>query len=288
MSCQRAVYQWTEVVTTQMPHLSKPQATVLALWSLGMVVARSCGLTASRSEACACCICPWPRMPGTPGLYPSVAKMENGRQPRLRNQCSVAALPERSCGAGSSPVGRCGAGLQPNSTYEYYVTSVAGPVESAESNHASATTTDVLPLTIDAVDTDKCTHLTDGSEGVAHLSLTTTPTATSITWSGPGVFSDVHAANPTWHPDGSEPLGLCQLSVTADAGGPGDTETLNMYITDSPILTTRGSGGHWVEWGTIPSFLEANVDGGGTVDGRPFAYYGDAKKVVWFNLFGLW
>ena len=29
-----------------MPHLSKPQAAVLALWSLGMVMARSCALTA--------------------------------------------------------------------------------------------------------------------------------------------------------------------------------------------------------------------------------------------------
>jgi hypothetical protein len=46
MSCQRAVYQWTEVVTTYLPHLSKPQATVLALWSLGMVLVRSCALSA--------------------------------------------------------------------------------------------------------------------------------------------------------------------------------------------------------------------------------------------------
>src|SRR5512134_122280 len=46
MSCQSAVYQWTEVVTKHMPHLSKPQATVLALWSVGMVLARSCALTA--------------------------------------------------------------------------------------------------------------------------------------------------------------------------------------------------------------------------------------------------
>ena len=46
MSCQSAVYQWTEEVTRHMPHLSKPQATVLALWSLGMVLARSCALTA--------------------------------------------------------------------------------------------------------------------------------------------------------------------------------------------------------------------------------------------------
>jgi hypothetical protein len=46
MSCQRAVYQWTEEVTRHMPHWSKPQAAVLALWSLGMVLARSCALTA--------------------------------------------------------------------------------------------------------------------------------------------------------------------------------------------------------------------------------------------------
>ena len=46
MSCQRTVYQWAEVVITHMPHLSKPQATVLALWSVGMVLARSCALAA--------------------------------------------------------------------------------------------------------------------------------------------------------------------------------------------------------------------------------------------------
>ena len=49
MSCQRAVYQWTTEVTTHLPHLSRPQATVLALWSLGMVLARSCALTAVAS-----------------------------------------------------------------------------------------------------------------------------------------------------------------------------------------------------------------------------------------------
>jgi hypothetical protein len=46
MSCQRAGYQWTTEVTTHLPHLSQPQAAVLALWSLGMVLARSCALTA--------------------------------------------------------------------------------------------------------------------------------------------------------------------------------------------------------------------------------------------------
>ena len=34
---------WTETVSTNMPHLSKPQATVLALWSYGIALTRSCG-----------------------------------------------------------------------------------------------------------------------------------------------------------------------------------------------------------------------------------------------------
>jgi Transposase DDE domain len=46
MARQDAVYQWTDEVTTHLPHLSASQATVLALWSLGMVLARSCALTA--------------------------------------------------------------------------------------------------------------------------------------------------------------------------------------------------------------------------------------------------
>ena len=46
MSCQSAGYQWTEVVTKHLAHLSKPQAAVLALWRVGMVLARSCALTA--------------------------------------------------------------------------------------------------------------------------------------------------------------------------------------------------------------------------------------------------
>lgn len=35
--------QWTECVSTNLPHLTKPQATVLALWSFGIACTRSCG-----------------------------------------------------------------------------------------------------------------------------------------------------------------------------------------------------------------------------------------------------
>jgi hypothetical protein len=46
MSCHSTVSEWTTIIRTYLPQLSKPQATVLALWSLGMVLARACALTA--------------------------------------------------------------------------------------------------------------------------------------------------------------------------------------------------------------------------------------------------
>jgi Transposase DDE domain len=46
MSCHPRVTEWTMTIHAHLPHLTKPQATVLALWSLGMVLARACALTA--------------------------------------------------------------------------------------------------------------------------------------------------------------------------------------------------------------------------------------------------
>ena len=45
MSYRKALSQWEQMVSTQLPHLSRPQAHVLAVWSYGMVLARSCGTT---------------------------------------------------------------------------------------------------------------------------------------------------------------------------------------------------------------------------------------------------
>ena len=45
MTCSERVSQWTTEVSSHLPHLSRPQAGVLALWSLGMVLSRSCGLS---------------------------------------------------------------------------------------------------------------------------------------------------------------------------------------------------------------------------------------------------
>src|SRR2546428_7872989 len=46
MFCQAGFDQWLTTLMQHLSHLSKPQATVLALGSFGMVLARSCALTA--------------------------------------------------------------------------------------------------------------------------------------------------------------------------------------------------------------------------------------------------
>jgi hypothetical protein len=46
MFCQAGFDQWRTIIMQHLPHLSKPQATVLALWSFGMVLAHSCALSA--------------------------------------------------------------------------------------------------------------------------------------------------------------------------------------------------------------------------------------------------
>ena len=45
MSRPAGLSQWETTVSTHLPTLSPAQATVLALWSFGMVLARSCGIT---------------------------------------------------------------------------------------------------------------------------------------------------------------------------------------------------------------------------------------------------
>ena len=44
MSCHTPLYSWTGQVVSAFPHLSRPQATVLALYSFGAILAQRCGL----------------------------------------------------------------------------------------------------------------------------------------------------------------------------------------------------------------------------------------------------
>ena len=49
MFCQAGFDQWLTTIMQHLPHLRTLQATVLALWSFGMGLARSCALSAVRS-----------------------------------------------------------------------------------------------------------------------------------------------------------------------------------------------------------------------------------------------
>jgi uncharacterized membrane protein YedE/YeeE len=42
MSRHEALSDWTQELSSHMPHLSKPQAAVLAMWSYGMALTRTC------------------------------------------------------------------------------------------------------------------------------------------------------------------------------------------------------------------------------------------------------
>src|SRR5258706_5594325 len=44
MSHTKPLSQWIDTVSTAFPTMSRPQAKVLALWSYGMVIAKSCGI----------------------------------------------------------------------------------------------------------------------------------------------------------------------------------------------------------------------------------------------------
>ena len=43
MSRQGGLSEWTAELSNRMPHLTKPQAVVLAMWSYGIALAHSCG-----------------------------------------------------------------------------------------------------------------------------------------------------------------------------------------------------------------------------------------------------
>ena len=70
MSCHPRVTAWAPTLQTPLPHLNKPQIKVLALWSLGMVLARSCALTAVSA-----CLAPW------------LGRHDNTLRQRLREFC---------------------------------------------------------------------------------------------------------------------------------------------------------------------------------------------------------
>jgi hypothetical protein len=58
MSHTETIAYWQAEISTHLPHLSQPQAAVLALWSYGMVLSKSCGITTIVSLLAKVLACP--------------------------------------------------------------------------------------------------------------------------------------------------------------------------------------------------------------------------------------
>lgn len=189
-------------------------------------------------------------------------------------------------------------GLTEGQTYEYYVITLNGADESAQSAVASAQpSTSVLPISIESIATNKTTHHSSGSEDPAQLTVVTAPdTQDTVTWSGPGEFSSTSTLNPTWKPNGSTPKGKVTLTVNVVLGGNSDTATIDMYVTGESIKKNfQGRDGTNRQVGdppgsgimpdvslTVTQYLEPLFDGGeitaGTgmlsdyMEGRPILF----------------
>ncbi|HZQ36379.1 MAG TPA: transposase [Dehalococcoidia bacterium] len=94
MACQETVYQWAEELQQHFPQLSRPQLRVLALWSVGMVLARSCALTAVSGLLAAALGQPanTVRQRLREGCYAASAKRGRQRQAVVVSQCFVPLL----------------------------------------------------------------------------------------------------------------------------------------------------------------------------------------------------
>ena len=159
-------------------------------------------------------------------------------------------------------------------------------------------------ITILSVTTDKTTHLNTGTETPANLNVTTDPSpADTYAWTGPGDFSNPAIANPTWTPNGSTPLGKATLTITVTNGAANDSATIDMYVTQQPIVT-QWTGDDSVNRqvgsppgsGIAPDFdltslqyLEPLIDGGNIYDPASGTFYQQIEgQVVLFDRWELW
>ena len=74
--------RWTDQVRTAFPDLSRPQATVLALYSFGMFLAQRCGLSSVVTALVPCWA--WVSIPSAPGFRSSINRRPPSRAGNAR------------------------------------------------------------------------------------------------------------------------------------------------------------------------------------------------------------
>jgi hypothetical protein len=171
-------------------------------------------------------------------------------------------------------------GLTIGEYYEYYVVSVGAEAESDPSETVGNTPCEEVPeIHITGLTTDKTTHHSGGGEGVANLTVTTDVTPDSVDWSATAGTANGNGETATWEPTaGMDPVKVT-VTCTVHAGPANDSATIDLYVTDSTILTQYGeNNGHFIDF-SLPC-LEAIAISGDVIPDRPFTHYADGEHVV--------
>jgi thiol-disulfide isomerase/thioredoxin len=173
-------------------------------------------------------------------------------------------------------------GLTALTDYSYYVTTLNAAGESAPSTTVTAQSSDMAQIVITNVDFDKTTHVNDGSEPAANITVTTDQPATSYSATGPGVFTS-NATGGTWKPNGSTPLGKVTVSITAHKGlAQSAAVDVEFFVTDQAILPQFGNAGAFIPWSDRASMQAPSAPF------IPVMDYLDGDHVCIMNIWGTW
>jgi len=173
-------------------------------------------------------------------------------------------------------------GLTPGWYYEYYVVSLGVEADSDPSNVAGNTPSVYAPeIHILSLTTDKTTHCSDASEAASNLLVTTDETPDEVDWSATGGAVVGDNSTATWSATaGMDPVKVT-VTCTVHKGTAEDTATIDLYVTDAPILDQYGEEGHFINF--TEDCLEAIELSGEVIPDRPFTYYADGEHVVVFD-----
>jgi hypothetical protein len=185
-------------------------------------------------------------------------------------------------------------GLNPGDTYEYYVTSVAGMLESVPSPTVNAVASQESNITITALTTDKTTHCNSASEPASNLAVTADLTPDSVDWAATRGTITPNGNTATWKPTNGQQVGKVTVTCTVHKGSNTDSKTIDLYVTSATILTEYGDSGHFINGapkllsgGTTCPTLEPLSMGGNRVENREMQYYMTADHVTYFSTFDI-
>jgi hypothetical protein len=182
-------------------------------------------------------------------------------------------------------------GLTVGQTYEYYVTSYSsgGSLESGPSNTASCKPSDIPPISITNLTTDKTTHYKGGGEPASNITVTADQTPDSVDWSATQGSVTGTGTSVTWSPPGGASAGTVTITCTVHKGPNSDSATLKLYVVSESIKTGLPCGGNITDFNSYDLLEPLDLGGNIITDPkRPFFWFADGQHVVLFNRFETW